>query len=103
MEKYTVKIIEEGTIKWYQNDKLHLIGGPAIEYADGSKAWYQEGKRHRLDGPAIERPDGSKEWYINGKEYSQDGFDEFTKTKIKELTVKEICSLLGYEVKIVGK
>lgn len=29
---------------------------------------------HRLDGPAVEWPDGSKEWWIEGKEITEKGF-----------------------------
>jgi hypothetical protein len=124
MEEYIVKVNDEGTIIWYQEGKLHRVGGPAIECLDGYKAWYQkdklhradgyaveytngskfwyiDGKLHRLDGPAVEYTDGSKEWHIDGKEYTQDEFDKIINLKVKELTLEEICSLLGYKIKIV--
>ena len=62
-----------GNKYWYLNDKLHRVGGPAIERADGSKEWYLNGKRHRVDGPAVEDADGYKAWHLNGKLYRVDG------------------------------
>jgi hypothetical protein len=59
----------QGHRRWYQNDQLHRIDGPAIEYADGNKLWYQNDQRHRIDGPAVEYPDGDKYWYIRGVRY----------------------------------
>ena len=53
--------------EWYQNDKLHRVDGPAVEYINGDKSWYQNGKRHRTDGPAVEGIDGTKSWWLNGK------------------------------------
>ena len=54
--------------KWYFNeqDQLHRINGPAIDYTCGIKFWYQNGKLHRIEGPAIEHPDGCKYWFQNG-------------------------------------
>jgi hypothetical protein len=60
------KVLKDGTKKWYKNNKLHRLDGPAIEWADGDKYWYKEGKYHRENGPAIEWSNGTKEWYING-------------------------------------
>jgi len=54
MQEYRVKVNDNGTIEWYQNDKLHRLDGPAREYANGSKSWYQNGELHREDGPACE-------------------------------------------------
>ena len=71
-EEYTIRIYANGT-KWYQDNKLHRINGPAIEYADGEKQWYQNGKRHRIDGPAIEYVNGYKAWYKNGKRHRDNG------------------------------
>ena len=33
MQKYTVEVDDNGSKFWYQNDKLHRIDGPAIEWA----------------------------------------------------------------------
>ena len=53
MEEYIVRVFEDKTV-WYQNEKLHRINYPAIEYTGGDKIWYQNGKCHRTDGPACE-------------------------------------------------
>jgi hypothetical protein len=63
----------EGTTRWYLNGHLHREGGPAVEYASGSKVWYLNGKVQRVDGPAIEYGDGNKEWYLHGKCHRIDG------------------------------
>ena len=85
---------------WYLNDKLHREDGPAIERADGYKFWYLNDKRHREDGPAIEWASGAKEWYLNGTEYTEAEW-QAKLNPVKELSVKEISDLLGYEVKVV--
>jgi len=73
MQEYKVKVNTAGTIEWYQNDKLHRLDGPAIEYANGYKFWYQNDKLHRLDGPAVEYANGYKVWYQNDKRHREDG------------------------------
>ena len=75
MKEYKVTVEEnDGTIKWYHNNKLHREDGrPAVECADGSKYWYLNDKLHREDGHAIECADGTKHWYINGKSHREDG------------------------------
>jgi hypothetical protein len=70
---YTVVVDNEGNKRWYHNDNLHRLDGPAVEYVDGSKCWFVDGKFHRIDGPAIEWADGSKEWYVDGKYHRLDG------------------------------
>jgi len=101
MEEYIVTVDDEGTITWRQDNKIHRIDGPAVIRADGTKIWYEKDKIHRIDGPAIKNINGYKAWYINGIEYSQDEFDEIINPKVKELTMEEVSSLLGYEVKII--
>ena len=71
MKTYTVKIDDNGTKRWYSNDKLHREDGPAIEYVDGDKSWWINGQLHREDGPAIEDADGYKSWWINGKRVTE--------------------------------
>ena len=90
----------DGAKHWYQNEKRHREDGPASEYPDGSKFWYQNGKRHREDGPAIEGSDGTKKWFLDGIEYSESEFLKKTRP-VKEYTVAELETLLGYPVKIV--
>jgi hypothetical protein len=77
METYKVTVDNEGTICWYQN-----------------------GLRHRLDGPAIEWADGDKSWYIEDEKYTEAEFSQ-KMNPVKELSVKQISDLLGYEVKII--
>jgi len=116
MREYTVKVWDNRT-EWYQNGKLHRIGGPAVELESGSKKWYQNGELHRLDGPACEYADGDKSWYQNGelhrtdgpayeysdgnKEYWENGRQIQNSDNIKEMTVAEIAKELGYNVKVV--
>ena len=77
-----------GTNVWYQNGKLHRLDGPAIEYSDGSKKYFQNGKCHRLDGPAIEWDDGQKWWFINDEEYTEEEFNKIT-NKLNEIKVNK--------------
>ena len=103
-ETYEVKVCENGDKYWYQNDKLHRLDGPAVEWGNGTKIWYQNDKLHRLDGPAVEWGNGDKEYWIEGKEYSYDEWKkkvEEINNPIKEMTVSEVSKLLGYNVKIV--
>ena len=69
-------------------------------YDNGTKSWWLNGQYHREDGPAIESDDGFKAWYLNGNPLGEKEFIKRT-SKTKELTVKEVSDLLGYEVKIV--
>ena len=77
MIEYTVKVDTNGTRCWYLNGKLHRENGPAVEYASGTRFWY-----------------------LNGEKYTEEEFNKKT-AKVKELTVAEIESLLGYPVKVV--
>lgn len=58
-------ITEDGTQKWYHNNKLHRLNGPAFISSE-FKAWWSYGVRHRTDGPAVEWFDGYQEWFLNG-------------------------------------
>ena len=68
-------------------------------YNDGSKFWYLNGELHREDGPAVECV-GDKYWYLNDTEYTEAEW-KAKLNSVKELSVKEISDLLGYEVKVV--
>jgi hypothetical protein len=69
-----LEIDEDGNRCWYdEKHQLHRIGGPAVEYINGTKCWAVNGKRHRGDGPAIERHNGEMHWYVNGKLHRIDG------------------------------
>jgi hypothetical protein len=88
-----------GTKEWCINGELHREGGPAIEFSDGDKYWYLNGKRHRENGPAVECANGSKKWYLNGKRMTEEEHRIRTQPAV-EMTVAEIEQLLGKRVKI---
>ena len=90
-----------GARYWYLNGKLHRKDGPACEYANGTREWWLNGAPHREDGPAVECVDGTREWWLNGAEYTEEEFNKKT-LKVKELTVADIESLLGYQIKVVN-
>jgi hypothetical protein len=49
---------------WYKNGKLHRDGDlPAVEFADGTKKYYKNNNLHRINGPAIVNPNGTEYWY----------------------------------------
>ena len=112
--EYTVRVYDDGFIKWYLNGLLHREGGPAVEHASGVKEWYLNNQRHREDGPAriwvgecrewwfknqlhredgpaIEFEDGTKAWFLNGVEYTEEEFNN------------KMNSCDGKEVEIEGK
>lgn len=62
----------DGREEWYQDGRLHRVGGPAIVHADGSAEWYRDGWLHREDGPAIVRPGGHEEWYLHGQRFDSE-------------------------------
>ena len=76
MEKYDIEVDDDDTVRYYKpgTQILHRTdGGPAVEYADGTKFWCVDGKRHRRGGPAVEHADGTKFWYVNGLRHRTDG------------------------------
>jgi len=73
MITYRVTVDEYGTTRWYNEQQLHRLDGPAVEYADGDEFWYQNGKYHRLDGPACVTSCGYKAWWVKGKLHRLDG------------------------------
>jgi hypothetical protein len=89
----------DGDKYWYQNGQLHRIDGPAIEYANGNKHWCQHDQLHRQDGPAIEWSDGAKSWYIKGKKLSKEEF--LHRTQSRELTLDEIAQRFGMPVELL--
>ena len=62
-----------GTRKWFFNDLLHRITGPAIDCKNGKKEWWQNGLRHRINAPAMTWPNGKSEYWVNGKQHRPDG------------------------------
>jgi hypothetical protein len=93
-EKPICKTYEEGSRRWYLNDKFHREDGPALEYINGTKAWYLNGKLHREGGPAIEYVNGGKDWYLSGVRYSKEEFDKLMAEK-----QKPVCKTKEYDTK----
>ena len=89
-----------GSKEWWQNDQYHRTDGPAIEYADGSKEWWQNDQCHRTDGPAVIYPDGSQWWYLNDRPLTEAEFLKATQPAV-EMTVADVEKLVGKRVKIV--
>jgi hypothetical protein len=100
MIEYTVKVSADGYKSWYLNGKRHREDGPARKWADGSKEWWLNGKRHREDGPATEWADGSKGWSLNGK-YMTEEEHKAAMNPAVEMTMEEICKVLGKNVKVI--
>jgi len=63
----------DGTKRWYLNDVLHRVDGPAIEWWNGDCVWYLHGNLHRDGAPALEIFDGTVEWYHHGQLHREDG------------------------------
>jgi hypothetical protein len=99
MIEYTVRVYKDRT-EWFLNGKLHRDNGPAIEWNNGSKEWWLNNELHREDGPAVEYPDGRKFWYLNDVKYTEEKYQKALNS-VKELTVKEISEILGYDIKII--
>ena|ERR1022692_4957689 len=95
---------------YYENDKLHRLGGlPAVEYADGNRCYYEYGLSHRLGGlpacdhvylgdkfyyeygnlhclnrAAVKYKNGEQEWWVKGKRLdctTQKEFEKLMKLK----------------------
>ena len=73
MKEYKVRVYDNGTQCWYQNDKLHREDGPAIEYAGGYKAWY-----------------------INDKKLTEEEFNNRDKV---EVTLEDIANKFNIDIK----
>jgi len=79
----TVREYSGGTVKYFQNGKLHRENGPAIDRPDPRGVcskdwhtvrraeWYYNGKRHRENGPAVIWTSGFQvvqiEYWTHGK------------------------------------
>jgi hypothetical protein len=65
----------DGDKYYYVNDRLHRIGRPAIEYANGDYEWYFNDTLHRDDGgPAISHTSREMEsWWYHDKNHRLDG------------------------------
>jgi len=71
------------------NNTLHRLDGPAIEYDDGTKKWMVDGKLHRLDGPAIEYNNGTKKWWIGGEHLPTEEIEEWLEENKINLKTQE--------------
>lgn len=123
-ESVVRKILPNGTLdiingaRYYsKGDKLHRIGGPAVEYTNGDTFWYkdglmhrvggpatedgsgkfyyQDGKPHRLDGPAMELTNGINLWWVNGKDYTKWAAIYIIATQYKPSAIS-ILKLMSY-------
>ena len=75
-----VTIDDFGTRRYYNAaGELHRVGGPAVEYANGSKEWWYNGLLHRTDGPAIDFTKGGQCWYLHGRMYTRAEHNRITR------------------------
>jgi len=73
METYTVTVDDCGTIRWCQNDQLHRLDGPAVEWAGGVKSWYIEDVEYteeQFNEKVNQRPCAGKKVTVDGIEYT---------------------------------
>lgn len=68
-----------------KDNMMHRVGGPAVEYANGTKVWMVNGRIHRTDGPAIITYDGLSEWYEHGRQLS---IEEVVARNLMEQVIK---------------
>ena len=124
MIKYIVTVDDDGTKRWYLNDKRHRTDGPAVEYDTGSKywylddklhcedgpavecytgtkLWYLDDKRHRVDGPAVECYTGTKLWYLGGVKYTEADWRKQLQKKVKAPCVGKVIEIDGVKYKLV--
>jgi len=87
-----------GDKRWYKENKLHRLEGPAVEWCNGDKEWYKEDERHRLDGPAIDYSDGRKFWYIEGERYTKEEFENKINKTITNNKISQDFNSASYRV-----
>jgi len=76
-QEYLVREYPDGKKAWHnKNGELHRIGGPAIEYLDGSAFYYVNGLLHNEEGPAIKYASGSEFYYIKGVQIAEEEFNK---------------------------
>lgn len=116
MSGVTSKILQDGTLLWYKDFKLHRDGDepalitsdgrkewykegmlhregdkPAVIWEDGTRIWYKEGLKHRdNDEPALIWADGVKEWYKNGERY-------FLSIEAKKNEILKLCKVKRHD------
>ena len=108
MEEYIVKVYQDNcgkVIRWYQNDQLHRLDGPAcIVYYENGNKWYEyyylNGKRHNENGPAqiFYYPNGNKKYeyyHLNNTFHNEYGpatihYDENGNTKYEHYYLNNV-------------
>lgn len=55
--------------------QLHREDGPAIIQQNGTRRWFANNRRHREDGPAVEYADGRRRWFIDGQEMNETDYN----------------------------
>ena len=85
--KNGLHVDKKGSKKWYKDDELHNLDGPAIVHPNGIKMWYKEGKLHRLDGSAVEGVTDYVDFKIEGRRYhyKEEWEADAIKHKMKEM------------------
>lgn len=74
----------DGDIFYLDDNNLHRLDGPAIEFKTGTEWWMQMGKLHRDNGPAITKELGHKkisEYYLNGDKAEKDEIKNIKRNK----------------------
>ena len=97
MIQYTVKVYNDRTEWFNEENQKHREEGPAVEWPNGTKYWFKEGQLHRENGPAFEQADGTKYWYLYGNQVTEDQ----VMNSAKELTMAQLEELLGYKIKVI--
>lgn len=93
---YDVFVSDDCT-EWKLNGRLHRIGAPAVEFANGSKYWLIDGLLHREDGPALERTDGYVEYWLRGRKVTE----KDVMLPVMHFDVNQMEKLLKCKIKIV--
>ena len=69
MQNGTLRVLKDGTRKYWLGRKLHRIDGPACEWANGKKFWYIDGVycTEQSFKKKIQEMNASKNSSYNGK------------------------------------
>ena len=73
-------IVENKSTKskeWNVNGLRHRTDGPACIYPNRACVWVFNDKLHRIGGPAIEHVDGTKEWFLYGEKHTETQYNLF--------------------------
>jgi hypothetical protein len=78
--------IDDPTMIWYVDGKIHRENGPAID-SPKYTFWYLHDKLHREDGPAIEYKihPFQKVWFLYNKKVTEAEFNEITDPVLRKL------------------